>query len=243
MMVVNHIRQCIQTNFPLDRGIVRQCKGTPGKRSTFPKFIIGLFLAFLAQPMGAQGHFMLENFTGIARNGKVLLRWTMKKGESCYGTGIYRSSDGTSFVKIGEIPGDCGSTETAQAYEFTDLSPILDRTNQYTLELGLWGRTEPSLPLFVANPDSRDYRIIPHPITEEGKIYFRNPEFKSHTLTMVSLEGKIVLQQSSSTDVFHIVLNSSALPVVLPTQTEPYAFYISSETEILTHSGIILLNR
>jgi hypothetical protein len=201
------------------------------------------FWMFAGSDLKSQSHYMLDQLGGFSSSGKVYIQWTLRKGTTCYGIGIYRSVNGTDFDRIGEIAGECGSSETPQTYNFTDENPVPGRLNYYVLELGIWGRTEPSLPLFVANSDSRDYRIIPHPITEEGKIYFRNPEFKPHTLTMASLAGKIVLQQSSSTDVFHIVLNSSALPVVLPTQTEPYAFYISSENEILTHSGIILLHR
>jgi len=74
---------------------------------------------------------------------RIILQWTIKKGSSCIGIGIFRSTDAINFEVIGEIKGVCGSTEFAQAYHFIDENPIKNKTNYYVLEMGFSGKTTP----------------------------------------------------------------------------------------------------
>lgn len=79
----------------------------------------------------------ISNFA-LYTNGKtVILSWSLDSGSTCNGIEILRSLDTTNFMKVGEIPGVCGSSSAVTSYTFTDCCPELNRTNYYRLKLGL----------------------------------------------------------------------------------------------------------
>ena len=103
-----------------------------GKKCTMKifQFILFLFLLNVA-PVWSQSHYILDNLSAIKDKNRVIINWTIKRGNSCIGIGIFRSVDRTNYELIGEIQGICGSTEFAQAFHFIDENPVKNKTNYY----------------------------------------------------------------------------------------------------------------
>jgi hypothetical protein len=164
-------------------------------------------LLFLPIQLSAQTHYLLSALDALKDNNRVILTWTIKKGNSCIGITIYRSVDNVNFKKIGEIQGACGSTEYAQSYLFIDESPIKNRTNYYSLELGFSGRTEPSLAVQFIDFSQKKSVVLPNPVTSNGKIHIENPDHQKRNLFIFNKSGQKIYEDNSNNEFFPISLS------------------------------------
>lgn len=78
----------------------------------------------------------ISNFALFENEKTVILSWSLDSGATCNGIEILRGLDTANFIKVGEIPGVCGSSSSVTSYTFTDCCPELNRTNYYRLKLG-----------------------------------------------------------------------------------------------------------
>lgn len=156
----------------------------------------------------SQSHYLLDNLNAIKDKDRIILQWTIKKGSSCIGIGILRSTDAINFEVIGEIKGVCGSTEYAQAYHFIDENPIRNKSNYYVLELGFSGKTTPPLRIEYIELGTNKSKVIPNPMSGEGRIYFENPNNENHTLHIFDAVGKYVFKYNSNEEYFTVNLSS-----------------------------------
>jgi len=171
-------------------------------------FSLLLFIFGYVPNLLSQSHYLLDNLNAIKDKDRIILQWTIKKGSSCIGIGILRSTDAINFEVIGEIKGVCGSTEFAQAYHFIDENPIRNKTNYYVLELGFSGKTAPPLSVEYIELGTNKSKVIPNPMSGEGRIYFENPNNENHTLHIFDAVGKYVFKYNSNQEYFSVNLSS-----------------------------------
>jgi len=203
------------------------------------KWLVHVAFLLIVSSGYAQSHFMLDNYTGIYSEGNVILQWTLNRGQTCNGTVIFRISGNGPTVKIGEIAGECGSPSEARRYTFVDESPVPGVVNDYTLELGIWGRTEPALSLFVPGPGVNGFIISPHPVTPESRLYFSNPHNETFTLSLFTLTGQRICSFTTTDN--RIDLNDFCPWTHSATHLSGrmLLFSLTDETRSKTHSAVI----
>ncbi len=212
-----------------------------GKKCTMKifQFILFLFLLNVA-PVWSQSHYILDNISAIKDKNRVIINWTIKRGNSCIGIGIFRSVDRTNYELIGEIQGICGSTEFAQAFHFIDENPVKNKTNYYVLELGFSGKTEPPLEVEYIDFGENQSKVIPNPIASYGFIYFDNPNNELHKLFIFDAIGKRVWDSKTNGDKFPISLTDLEEIEIASFNfnTTKYYYYITDNSGKKVSSGI-----
>lgn len=162
-------------------------------------------MSFLAGRLHSQ-----EGITGDFRltesDGKILLHWVIREGNTCDGVRVYRSADGSFFQEIGRIEGICGSPFSAVAYDFTDSLPLLNQLAYYRLELGNLGFSA-ILSIFLPELSKQNYRVVPNPATDAATIYFENPMQQDRQLTLFSLSGEQIYQSQTNGSDFKLLLH------------------------------------
>jgi hypothetical protein len=154
-------------------------------------------------PLIAQFHPMLDEFTAFEYQGDVYLSWTIGRGNTCNGILVQRSDNNQFFNEIGDIPGICGSIETAQSYNWIDRTPLLNATNYYRLELGAEGPSE-SVNVEVIALSAQGYQVRPNPIKNDGVIYYRNDSGRPHTLNLYDISGRLIANYAAFGNYFEV---------------------------------------
>lgn len=208
------------------------------------KIIIGFIFFFSTWNLVGQQHYLLSNFNGFKGSDRVILNWTIKRGSTCIGIGILRSTDDLNYEVIGEIRGVCGSTEFAQAYNFIDENPVRNKKNYYKLELGFSGRTEPPIVLEYFDVSGVGYKMIPNPIQTSARLFFENPNNSKHFLKIYNSAGQFCAQISSSEDFFILekVTIDEANPVHNSNGSQLYLFEIIDEQGSVNTKGKFITN-
>lgn len=206
------------------------------------KYLLFTILFLLTKNGLAQSHYLLSNFYALKDNSRVILQWTIKRGSTCIGTAILRSTDNVHFEVIGEIQGICGSSDFAQSYNFTDENPVKNKTNYYILELGFSGKTEPSLPVTYFDFSGHKSKVIPNPMKELGYIYFENPNNVIHHLHIFDSHGKYVFKGKSETEYFTVSLSEleSIETASFNFNTTKYYYIITDDSGVRLTSGFFL---
>ncbi|MBK9736336.1 MAG: hypothetical protein IPO92_15810 [Saprospiraceae bacterium] len=197
------------------------------------------FICSLAINADCQSHYLLDNFKAYKESNRVVLNWTVKKGNTCSGTGILRSTDNINFEVIGEISGICGSQETAKSYSFIDENPVKNKINYYVLELGFSGKTEPSLAIKYLDVSTNGYLLYPNPIDDIGYLYFNNVNNSKHTLRINDASGKYYPTYTTNSDVFTLIFptNPDYLPSHIIYWQSLLVFTILNESGEIVASG------
>lgn len=154
-------------------------------------FILSILIGFTSF---SQNETVVGYFNATELNGRVLLTWNIKQGNTCNGVKVEHSIDSLSFTEIGSIEGVCGSNSANVAYEFTHQDPTLNAVNYYRLLMGGIGYSWVISEKIVAIEDV-GYTIAPHPVTEQSVLYFENPNNKEYRLSVSSLSGKIAYSE------------------------------------------------
>lgn len=183
-----------------------------------------LFAALVLATSGmisyAQEALILDGFTGVAQPEQVQLRWTISSGETCNGTFIERSTDNINWIKIGDIPGVCGSSSAPVPYNFIDDSPVSNTVNLYRLELGGQGYSKTiSVPYY--DYTEKGYVLIPNPVYENTTVYFGTSVSEPFTIAIFNIAGQKVQQDSGTGGSYFI--NAQSL------SAGPYLFVISRQ--------------
>ncbi len=174
----------------------------------------------------------LSQFTLSANDGKVIIEWTIARGNTCQGVGIFRSADSIQFEQIGEISGICGSNETSISYSFVDEQPIANAINYYKLSLGFLGESQ-ILDIHVIVFDGTNFQIRPNPIRDLGQIVFKNDQNVPHDLVVYQDDGRLLFTQQGNQDFFQLDLRAYPAGV--------YRFVIRhKQSGHITSSGNIL---
>lgn len=154
------------------------------------KLIIVFTLLFATMVAFGQNEDVIHGLNATEFNGKVLVSWAIKQGNTCNGVQVLRSSDSVNFTQIGSIEGICGSTAEEIQYSFTDLNPIVNSVNYYRLSLGGVGFSW-IISTEVIDVGETNYLLSPNPITEESTLYFNNDSGKLLTISFYNVHGKL----------------------------------------------------
>jgi hypothetical protein len=152
-------------------------------------FIAFVFLFFTLSSFG-QNEDVIGGFTATEFNGKVLLSWAVKQGNTCNGIQILRSTDSVNFSPIGSINGICGSTQGDTPYEFTDIAPIKNAINYYRLNMGGIGFSV-IVSAEVIDIAENNYLLRPNPIETNSELHFQNDASNTVVVSIYDLNGNL----------------------------------------------------
>ncbi len=153
----------------------------------------------------AQSDPFINYFSAFKSGSHIQLNWQIALGNTCNGIAIHRGSDSTSLVRIGLIPGICGSESEALRYQFTDEMPEQNKSNYYQLEFGGAG-VSPIVAVFFADTGTEGYHLQPHPVQDYARLYFRNDDGLDYELTIYTINGLRKSQISTREDFFDITV-------------------------------------
>ncbi len=169
--------------------------------------VVAVLLAGYSLTCNGQELDALSQFTLSAGDGKVIIEWTIAKGNTCQGVGIYRSADSVHFEPIGEISGICGSNETSVSYSFVDEAPVANAINYYRLSLGFLGESN-ILSIQVIDLGNSNVQIWPNPMGDAGQIVFKNDLNAPHHLMIYQADGRFLFDQHSNGAYFPLDLKA-----------------------------------
>ncbi|MFZ9029029.1 MAG: T9SS type A sorting domain-containing protein [Crocinitomicaceae bacterium] len=155
-------------------------------------FILIILIGFTSF---SQNESVVGYFNATELNGRILLTWNIKQGNTCNGVKVEHSIDSLNFSEIGSIEGVCGSNTANVAYEFTHQNPTLNAVNYYRLLMGGIGYSWVISEKIIAI-DDLGYTIAPQPVTNQSILYFENPNNKEYKLSVANLSGKVVYAES-----------------------------------------------
>ncbi|GAB3928230.1 hypothetical protein GCM10028804_34620 [Larkinella terrae] len=106
----------------------------------------------------------LLSFSGVSREGKVVMGWSTGREENNLGFEVLKSRDAKAFEKICFVPGNGTNSETS-AYHWTDAEVTVGETYYYRLrQIDANGRTELSKIIAVQIESAdRDFYLFPNP--------------------------------------------------------------------------------
>jgi hypothetical protein len=154
-----------------------------------------IFIILIGFTSFSQNESVVGYFDATELNGRILLTWNIKQGNTCNGVKVEYSIDSLNFSEIGSIEGVCGSNTANVAYEFTHQSPTLNAVNYYRLLMGGIGYSWVISEKIIAI-DELGYTIAPQPVTNQSILYFENSNNKEYKLSVANLSGKVVYAAS-----------------------------------------------
>jgi hypothetical protein len=153
----------------------------------------GLVLVLSAMALSAQPDPLLEHFSVIKNDGRVLLNWVTRPGTTCEGVDVMRSTDSLNYELIYHYAGICGGPNTAMSYSYLDEHPVSNYRNFYRLELGRVGTTGVRA-IEVVDLRNQGYQVRPNPIVATSKVYFDNPNREPYQLFLINTTGIVQAQ-------------------------------------------------
>jgi hypothetical protein len=185
------------------------------------------FFSMAPTDLRGQSDYLLDNFTAFRDGNRVILTWTIGRGNSCIGIGVYRSADNEEYEKIHEIFGECGSTDKAQFYSYIDENPIKNKISFYVLELGFSGRTLPVSILFDELP-SNGSKVVPNPAFDEAKIVLILPDDIGYFINIYNQIGEHIAKYEDKGERSHFSIAGFLPGNYFYTVTDTYGKRISS---------------
>jgi hypothetical protein len=135
----------------------------------------------------------LFSFTAVRKESTVVLQWLTSEEWNSRSFTIERSKDGSSFASLGTLKAG-GSTNTTQAYSFTDLAPFSGMSFYRLKSTDLDGYFKYSHTLIVRYEGSRTFEVFPNPARDQVHIQLRAAPGPV-TIRVVDASGREVLQK------------------------------------------------
>lgn len=137
----------------------------------------------------------LGDFTGLRKNSSIDLNWeTLSEGNS-KSFEIERSSDGSNFQTIGTIQAK-GSSNTRQAYLFSDIHPLAG-VNYYRLNMVDYdGANTYSRIIAIQNEVLADIRFFPNPARDVLQLQIPSARKDQAIITITDASGRALKQTS-----------------------------------------------
>ncbi|NRA12126.1 MAG: T9SS type A sorting domain-containing protein [Crocinitomicaceae bacterium] len=161
-----------------------------------------VFLVLIGFTSLSQNEDVINHLTATEFNGKVLLTFAIKQGNTCNGVVIYHSVD---FTSIGSIEGICGSSQEQIEYNFTHLDPEKNEINYYRLSLGGIGFSW-IVSAEVIDLGANNALLRPNPISQGSELFFDNETNATVILNIYSSAGILVKSEWTTSELF--ILNA-----------------------------------
>jgi hypothetical protein len=172
----------------------------------FLVFLSLLHSVSLAQDEGRK-HPILDNFDAFEDHGRVILQWTIARGNTCLGIGIFRSTDSINYLKIGGIEGICGDFENPVTYVHLDDFPVSGELNYYRLELGFQGFSIPVV-VDLREPDKESVLVYPNPTSSVVNVKIQNSGEIQYVLQLHDSQGRFLIQLPFQNDEIYFDIGS-----------------------------------
>ncbi len=174
-----------------------------------PLLVLMLLLCVPETGMAQGPHPILKEFVLIRQQQGVLLKWTIKGGQRCEGTKVYRAQGDRPFALIEHIQGICGGTDFDETYTHLDTFPAPNEQNHYRLEMGDLGFSD-TVTLFYADFGQSDHARLTDPHTGTVTLLVGNTRNMPLTLQLTDLNGQVVGRQQTASNA--LVLQTAHLP-------------------------------
>jgi hypothetical protein len=103
-------------------------------------------------------------------NGSVVVRFVLSPGPSCTGFEVMHSTDSMVYKTKHYYDQTCGGSGSPEPFEWTDLSPDLNRMNYYKIQLLSPYETSDIRRLYVAEPGRSRMVVWPNPVFQNADI-------------------------------------------------------------------------
>lgn len=156
----------------------------------------------------------LSSFTGKATQSSIALAWTTASEENNDRFEVERSTDGKSFIQIGEVKG-AGNSSVQRKYSFSDIAPERD-TNYYRLkQVDFDGQFEYSKIIetrFKGNATASGMMVYPNPVIDDNiRVALQNSD--SAILQIMDQNGRSVYTQQLTPGIREVQLTVSELNI------------------------------
>ena len=182
----------------------------------------------------AQRAEFVDRFDALGIKGQITLTCVISSGSTCNGIKVFRSQDNLIFEEIGLISGICGSTSSPVKYEFIDEQPLINQISYYKLEFGSVGFSE-VISITLRDLENNEVRIQPNPAQGKTTIYFSNPSFATHALSIMNYNGKSLIELTTTNDFFTVDVSQLSMGI--------YPIVISRERTSEYLTGVLAVNR
>lgn len=160
-------------------------------------FFLIFVVSCLMSVVFAQNESVVLNLTATEFNGKVLLTWSITKGNTCNGIAILHGTDSANYSQVGSIEGICGSNAETIDYQFTHSDPNVNVTNYYRLSLGGIGFSYP-VNIDVIDAGEESYIVAPNPVSSESQLIFDNDNQEEVTISFFNENGELIYEEKSA---------------------------------------------
>lgn len=154
-------------------------------------------------------HPILSEFILIRQHKGILLKWTIKGGNQCEGTKVFRANNDYPFELIKHISGICGGADFDETYTHQDTLPAKNTDNHYRLEMGDLGFTE-TVTLFYDDFGQSNHARLTNQGNGTVTLLVNNAQSSPLTIYLMDISGKVVSHQQSESNA--IVLSTLHLP-------------------------------
>ncbi len=173
----------------------------------------------------------LTAFSATLKNAGVTLSWKTIEESSMDRFEIERSSNGTAFTRLGEVP--CTNRALPSQYSFEDTSP-LSGTAWYRLKIiSINGSTTYSKIVSLYNQGVTSHYLYPSPWQKGSGLFIRNPSGERLTVIFYTLTGEMISKVTTNT---HQVPTSS-----LSKHTGNLHYKIMNDMDRVTGSGKMMV--
>lgn len=149
-------------------------------------------------------HPILSEFVAIRQHKGILLRWTIRGGNQCEGTKVYRAHSQLPFEQIKHISGICGGADFDETYTHLDTLQAKNVENHYQLEMGDLGFTN-VVSLFYVDYGQSNHARLTDAFNGTITLLFDNAQQDVVSLQLIDRSGSIVLQQQTNSNTLTIL--------------------------------------
>src|SRR5690606_4029010 len=91
-------------------------------------------------------------------------------------------------------------------------SPIINQKSFYRLRLGTYGYSQ-EIEFEFIDIDEKGFLLKPNPVKDNATFYFENPQNKSFTFRVISIDGQQVFYQETNGEVFYLNFSTTKMGV------------------------------
>ena len=154
--------------------------------------------------LAQDSHPYVKHLRASATGDQLLVSWTTKAGFSCQDIGVQLSTDSQNFETKAVYFGICGDFNEKE-YSLIIDSPYYNQINFIRLDLGTFGFS------YIISKEVirvETASAIPHPLTAESRLYFKNSLRAQADIEILDVQGRVIYKTSTTGDQVELSLNT-----------------------------------
>jgi len=153
---------------------------------------------------------VLGSFTASNNNSNIILAWTTTQEINTSYFNIERSSNGTTWDKIGTIQAN-GNTSSASKYQYTDAAPLKGAAYYRLAMVDLDGKKEYSSVKSIQATQSATVQCYPNPASEKINIALTAGNNES-TVKLMTQSGQVLQQRKTAANMLMVSFDVQQYP-------------------------------